>query len=111
MIMKWLLLLLLVIYHQNDINIYCYGYIYDYLNNTNKKNISYYLYYRNYKSSHSLKSLYLHDISWLSYINEVYHLNISNYYQLRYDESIMKNSTNNNDYNDNHHHSYHDTIK
>ena len=81
--MKWLMLLLLVIYHQNDINIYCYGYIYDCRNNTNKKNISYYLYYRNYKSSHTLKSLYLHDISWLSYIDEVYHLNISNYYQLR----------------------------
>ena len=56
--------------------------------------------YRNCKASHALKSLYLHDISWLSYINEVYHLNISYYYQLRYnevnnDESIMKNSTNN----------------
>ena len=65
-----------------------------------RKNISYYLPYRNCKASHALKSLYLHDISWLSYINEVYHLNISYYYQLRYnevnnDESIMKNSTNN----------------
>ena len=101
--MKWLLLLLLVIYHQNDINIYCYGYVYDFCNNTIKNNISYYLYYRNYKSSDTLKSLYLHDLSWLSYINEVYNLNISYYYPLRY------NNVNIDDDNNNHHHSYHDS--
>jgi len=122
MMMKWLLLLLHIFNHQElCINIYYYGYKVNCYNTDNYKNentitnnynksntnTNYYYYFRN-KSTHTLNSLYLSDISWLNYINEVYDINSSYLIRYRYNSYIdnlnLSYHENNNLYHHHHHH-------